>query len=144
MISFTTISHLQGIREAAEAGQLQLGVARLAAGGTRVAVVAEVKPIDKGTAAVTPLAMLKPTEAPFLNHDGSLTEEARRVCKLLQGKILSADHETWFREETNGRVQVSFAKRGAPAGQQGALLILPWEDPHELFEHTALDGGRGA
>jgi hypothetical protein len=138
MISLTTISHMQGISEAAALGELQLGIARLTGSSARVAVVAEVKPIEKGLTAVTPLAMLKATEEPFMSDDGTLTDEARRVFKALQSKLGKADHETWFKAGSDGHVQVSFVKTGAPANQQNALLILPWEDPHELFEHTVV------
>ena len=138
MISLTTISHMQGISEAAALGELQIGIARLTGTGARVAVVAEVKPLEKGQAAVTPLAMLKPAGEPFINQDGTLTDEARRVFKALQSKLGKSDHETWFKAGADGHVQVSFVKTGAPANQQSALLILPWEDPHELFENTVV------
>jgi hypothetical protein len=140
MISYTTISHMQGITEAMADNELHLGAARLATTGKRVAVVVESAEIEHGLVATTPLALLNPTAEPFVDADGSLTDEARRVFKTLKAKILKPDYETWFNQDADGHVQVSFAKRGAPADPHKALITLPWDDPDDMFQETMIDG----
>jgi len=139
MISYTTISHMQGITEAMADNDLHLGAARLAATGKRVAVVVESAEIEHGFVATTPLALLNPTNEPLVDADGALTDEARRVFKTLKGRILKPDYETWFNQDADGHVQVSFAKRGAPGDPHNALITLPWEDPDEMFQETMID-----
>jgi hypothetical protein len=139
MISYTTISHMQGIAEALAVNELHLGTARLAATGERVAVVIELGHLERGVTAATPLALLKPGDEPLMQADGSLSAAAHRVFKTLKSRVLKADYETWFSQDPHGHVHVCFAKRGTPGDPHNALLTLPWADPDDLLEGTRVE-----
>ncbi len=139
MISATTISHMQGIAEAASANRLRLGTTRLIAAARRVAAVVEVTRNQRGVTQTTALALLKPVDTPFIDDDGNLTDAARSAFAALKRKILQADIETWFGQDGSGRVHVGFAQIGAPGTPSTTLLSLPWDDPDELFEASAVD-----
>ncbi len=139
MISATTISHMQGIAEAAAGNRLQLGSTRLIATARRVAAVVEVTRNQRGLTQTTALALLKPVDTPFMDDDGKLTDAARSAFAALRRKILQTDIETWFGQDGSGHVHVGFAQMGSPGMPSTTLLSLPWDDPEELFEATAID-----
>lgn len=139
MISATTISHMQGIAEATAGNKLRLGTTRLVATAGRIAAVVEVTRNQRGVTHTAALALLKPVDTPFTDDEGNLTDAARSAFAALKRKILQADIETWFGEDSSGHVHVGFAQMGSPGTPTTTLLSLPWDDPDLLFEATVID-----
>jgi hypothetical protein len=132
MFSSSTIDTLQAIRRVSAENALALVSSSLVETGERVVVIAVMS--NAGTrVALTPLAMLKPTSASYLNQDGTVADAAVLTFAEIRRHLNSNESQAWFTEDENGRLQVGFAKHGSRGNPADTLLTLPWGDPCTLF-----------
>ena len=138
MFSSSTIDTLEAIRRVSAENALALVSSRLVETGQPVVVIA--KMTNAGTrVALTPLAMLKPTSASYLNDDGTVADAAVLAFAEIRRHINSDQSQAWFTEDENGRVQVGFAEHGTRGNPAETLLTLPWGNPCTLFADPVRD-----
>jgi hypothetical protein len=138
MFSSSTIDTLETIRRVSAENALALVSSSLVATGEPVVVIAMMTNTG-AQVALTPLAMLKPTSTPYLNHDGTVADAAVRAFAEIRRHLNSDESQAWFTEDKNGRVQVGFARHGTRADPAETLLTLPWGDPCTLFADPIRD-----
>lgn len=138
MFSSSTIDTLEAIRRVSAENALALDSSSLVETGERVVVIAVMS--NAGTrVALTPLAMLKPTSASYLNQDGTVADAAVLTFAEIRRNLNSNESQAWFTEDEDGRVQVGFAKHGSRGNPAETLLTLPWGDPCTLFANPIRD-----
>ena len=138
MFSSSTIDTLEAIRRVSAENALALVSSSLVETGEPVVVIAMMT--NAGTrVALTPLAMLKPTSASYLNDDGTVADAAVLAFAEIRRHINSDQSQAWFTEDENGRVQVGFAEHGTRGNPADTLLTLPWGNPCNLFADPVRD-----